>query len=326
MYAPTLSKLPIYIRSSHIGNQKVGNLSILEERENESELEIGCLDSDGWEDPLDGDDNEEASDCGKIDLLTNNKQRQKASSNTKGTTEIDPERYEFFNASQSFWTNREIRYTNVARSIRDIRQYEHQTPPSEREANRKSEVQLEVKMAVCPHINHSERGSNSTDSAATTSKNSTSEIENDATLKLIRIVNGVPIMENAEAHSCGLVHGIANKSVWGSFGLDIDRTSAAASNDCSRTPSFVLRDSSLIAPFIKKNSNHRQLKINDYEKIYHHNHSSQKKKRKKDTCPQNDFMPANVRIGTILVVVEIHAAPNLLPLPSLSKVRCFHVS
>ena len=120
-------------------------------------------------------------------------------------------------------------------------------------------------MAVCPHINHSERGTDSTDSAATTSKNSTSEIEDDATLKLIRIVNGVPIMENAEAHSCGLVHGIANKSVWGSFGLDIDRTSAAASNDCSRTPSFVLRDSSLIAPFIKKNSNHRQLKINDYE-------------------------------------------------------------
>jgi hypothetical protein len=323
VFAPTLSKLPIYIRPRNIDKGESRYSSALKKRECALETAPDYSNSDEWDDLLDGDDGEEENDHDDMEALLSKKQKWHDSSDAANNIRnIDPHRYEFVHAVQSFWPNRSIVYDNVARSVHDIRNYNHKKTPTGKGKAGNSGCQMEVNMVVCPHSDHDEKGNSSDDSAATTSIDVLSGDETAATLQLVRIVNGVPIMESAEAHSCGLVHGIANKGVWGSFGLDIERsTTMAPDTSSSSTPSFLLRDSSLIAPFINKNLNHKQLKVDDYDTIHNHNHEEAKTKRKREALPQKDLLPANLRIGTILIVVQIRAAPSSLPLPSLSKVR-----
>jgi hypothetical protein len=320
VFAPTLSKLPIYIRPRQVGKDQSRDLTALKKRECALEPARDYPNSDEWDDLLDGDDGEQESDNNDVEALLNTKKlKENDYADTNNITKIDPHRYDFVHAVQSFWPKSSIVYDNVARSVRDIRNYNHRTTPAKKEEARNSGCQMEVNMVVCPRSENDEIGNSSYDSAATTSSEVLSGDETAAKLQLVRIVNGVPIMESAEAHSCGLVHGISNKGVWGSFGLDIDRgTTVAPDTSSSSTPSFLLRDNSLIAPFINKNLNHKQLKVDDYNSIHSHDNKAEKKKRERD---QKDLLPANVRIGTILVVVQIRAAPSSLPLPSLSKVR-----
>lgn len=319
MFAPTLSKLPIYIRPRKVGKDESGDPPVLKKKVSALEPARDYPNSDEWGDLLDGDDGEEENENSDTEALLDKEQKGNDSSDVNSITKIDPQRYELVHDVQSFWPNRSIAYDNVARSVRDIRNYNHQTTLTEKETAGNSECQMEVSMAVCPHSEHDEKENSSDDSAAITSNDVLSGDETAARLQLVRIVNGVPIMESAEAHSCGLVHGIANRGVWGSFGLDIDRsTMIAPDTSSSSTPSFLLRDNSLITPFMNRNQNHKQLKVDDYDSIHSHNNKAEKKKRERK---EKDLLPANVRIGTILVVVQIRAAPSSLPLPSLSKVR-----
>lgn len=256
----------------------------------------------------------------------------------------DPERSAVFRAAKAFWPKRKIVYENVARSTRNIRLNNHGGRPSDEEKGSKKlesvPLQLEVYMVVCPYSCEPDEQSHASSTTDTiTSSENDREIDSSeyhgqqtATLELIRIVNGVPILDSTEVHSCGLVHGVANKIVWGSFGLDVDGNTTAPtalistdtndSSPSSYTPTLRLRDSSLILPFINRNQNHRQLKDRNPSEAGNDSDPEERKKRKRnELSSQTHLLPANVRIGTILVVVQICASQSSLPLPTLSKVR-----
>ncbi|KAL3934818.1 MAG: hypothetical protein SGBAC_009548, partial [Bacillariaceae sp.] len=141
-----------------------------------------------------------------------------------------------------------------------------------------------------------------------------------ATLRLIRMVNSIPMLDSAEGYGCGLVHGLANKLIWGSFGLHV--TQSNERNQHSWTPLFDVRDSDQVASFFQQRQ-HRQSDetrsadgdfLDNGEKTL----ANMRKLRSGDAAI---LLPAKLRLSDITVLVRIQAAPTTLPLPTLSKVR-----
>ncbi len=299
--APTLSRLPIFIRRSE---------SDKEESEGEKSsisLSQDNAGGDQWKDALDSDNSKDGNDSKAKKTQIDNKERLEDCTDRNN-------RSEFAKVVGSYWPNHNVVQDNVAKSSRKVRNL-NGNPSTAVEAQRKSMVQLEVSMAICPHEDIDQKSNPSVDS---TNNDGLLGNEKVAKLQLVRIVNDVPIIDNAEAHSCGLVHGVSNERVWGSFGIDIERSSTKIPNSSLFSPSFDLRDSSLVAPFINRNANHTQLNMEDFETGHCEEFESNTKKRKKGPL----LYPVNVRFGTILLVVHIRANPSSLPLPTLSKV-CF---
>jgi ribosomal protein RSM22 (predicted rRNA methylase) len=131
------------------------------------------------------------------------------------------------------------------------------------------------------------------------------------------MVNQIPLLDGAEASACGLVHGVSNKVVWGSFGLHVAKSSDSDMH--SWTPHFDVRDSDQLAPFFQSQT-HRlweaRQEQSDEDLV-----EEEAKKRKRHLATRSSLLPAKVRLGHIIVVVHIRAAPSSLPLPTLSKVR-----
>ena len=281
-----MSNRPIFIRSGKLTNDEIESGESANQRESDTQASRETKKSDEWKDPLDDDDgSKEERDSTATKALVGERVNVTNSCN-------ENERTEFANAVQRFWPNCDVKVENVASSIRSIKSFREEGVSTREDKDKESTVELEVSMAVCPDFDHDEQT---------------------ATLQLVRIVNDVPIIENAEAHSCGIVHGVANKQVWGSFGLDIERIATRTQELSSSVPSFQLRDSNLVAPFINKNTNHKLLKED--------NDDSGRKRSRRGVGASNDLLPANLRIGTILVLVHIRANPSALPLPTLSKGR-----
>jgi hypothetical protein len=158
---------------------------------------------------------------------------------------------------------------------------------------------------------------------------------------LVRMVNGVPLLDSAEASACGLVQGmVQQQSTWNSFGLHITQSSCARGqhlptnfgqddDDSSSSggggvesqpldhqqdlfvPTFGVRDSTQVAPFLQSG-------IHD---LYELNQVEENSGTASVLHGRHGFLPAHLRIGNILVIVQIHAKPSSLPLPTLSKVR-----
>lgn len=164
-----------------------------------------------------------------------------------------------------------------------------------------------------------------------------------AKLMLVRMVNGVPLLDGAEASACGLVQGIVQKqSTWNSFGLHVTSSSyggrlSAGFNDDGTVdsddesaeghvhgdlfvPTFAVRDSDQVAPFIQSG-------IHDLYHMDHEDDGSESALSGDDGSARagrggrNGFLPAHLRLGNILLIVHIHAKPSSLPLPTLSKVH-----
>lgn len=163
-----------------------------------------------------------------------------------------------------------------------------------------------------------------------------------AKMILVRMVNQVPLLDGAEALACGLVQGIASKqSLWNSFGLEVtnmsrdsSRKSAASTENADEqfldpanffVPTFRVRDSEQVAPFFQQGTHH--LFEEEHENVSSDDDDngdieqsvlSRGKRKKTRTRPL--LLPAQVRLGNILIMVNIHAKPTALPLPTLSKV------
>eukprot|EP00536_Pseudo-nitzschia_multiseries_P003061 jgi/Psemu1/63970/estExt_Genemark1.C_430077 len=366
VFAPTLSRVPIFVRpfAANRAPIETEDKSVSETSQEQVKAELlggGTTGSeDPWGDLMEDDDQGESdndNDQGnkpKHWVDTEPPPRGNAADTAAAAhRNADPDRLAFFNAARSFWPKRNLRYQNVARSVRSIR---GRTPDNLTAdgtgAEKAPELRLEVGMVVCPRSRSRSEESPvrvrpAVECAADTPScgNGEGEDEDDnedtgptdptASLQLVRMVNGVPILDGAEGHSCGLVHGLANKIVWGSFGLDVDKsatmspeietginteieTNTVAHDPSSYTPRFRLRDSHLIVPFLGRNQNHKQLERRNSTQ----EPPTNKNKRTMESVSRTDLLlPANVRIGTILVVVDIHAAPSSLPLPTLSKGR-----
>jgi hypothetical protein len=133
---------------------------------------------------------------------------------------------------------------------------------------------------------------------------------------------------------------VQQQSTWNSFGLHITQSSCARGqhlptnfgqdddDSSSRSgggsvesqpldhqqdlfvPTFGVRDSTQVAPFLQSG-------IHDLYELNQEEENSDAA----SVHGRHGFLPAHLRIGNILVIVQIHAKPSSLPLPTLSKVR-----
>ena len=146
-----------------------------------------------------------------------------------------------------------------------------------------------------------------------------------AKLQVVRLVNGVPVLDSSEAVACGVIRKISGMTaIWNSFGLDICDRSQLTSN----SPSLGISDSSQVAPFLRTSthslyqSQHDALSTSDddddddFDLEDIHN-TRKRKKEQQARC----ILPAAQRLGDMLIVVQIRAKPSALPLPTLSKGR-----
>lgn len=98
-------------------------------------------------------------------------------------------------------------------------------------------------------------------------------------------------------------------------------------------PTFLARDSDQVAPFFQTHSHSRfhtdDTQDEEIDNAAEDEHceddgsweasfEGQKRTKKKR---KHLLLPANLRIGNMLVIAQIHAKPACLPLPTLSKVR-----
>jgi hypothetical protein len=146
-------------------------------------------------------------------------------------------------------------------------------------------------------------------------------------LVLIRMVNRIPLLDCSEAVACGLVQGlVAKKSMWRSFGLDVTFQPNPA--DPVKLPVYHVKDSDQVAPFFEKR-NHAVLREASDDEKSDSGKSDSDKDEEESQAPGDKrkrrlrlfkLLPAKIRLANVLVIVQIHAIPAILPLPTLSKV------
>lgn len=161
-------------------------------------------------------------------------------------------------------------------------------------------------------------------------ENSLIDKKSSSELQIVRIVNGIPILDSSEALACGVINKVSsNSDTWNSFGLNVTRKNGddqgpMSSNELN-TPTFVVNDSAQVTPFLK-DTTHSLFRdqcvdwdqaSSDDDEFDTKNRRGKRKKMRQMRC----LLPAALRLGGILMVVQIRAKPSALPLPTLSKVR-----
>jgi hypothetical protein len=163
-----------------------------------------------------------------------------------------------------------------------------------------------------------------------------------ANVMLVRMVNHVPLLDGAESVACGITLGLQQKTVWNSFGLEISAVAdSLLDDDCKDSfihegilaPTFYLRDSAHVELFISKpNRNHAMISDDEVESTSNGSNSedsdidnvlhslSSKRKKRQGRSTLRSLKPAGLRLGNILVIVQLSAKSVDLPLPTLSKV------
>mmetsp|Transcript_23517 Transcript_23517/g.49861 ORF Transcript_23517/g.49861 Transcript_23517/m.49861 type:complete len:928 (+) Transcript_23517:233-3016(+) len=160
--------------------------------------------------------------------------------------------------------------------------------------------------------------------------------DNNPGISVVRMVNGVPLLDGPEAFACGIVQKLASSdATWNSFGLDLSLRKQTEINFDSLTgrrkligkdtPTFCIKDSAQVAPFFRDNA-HAAF----HQRGCYHDESSSDNDfdpetirwRKRKKGQRSKFiLPAHLRLGHILMIVQIRAKPSDLPLPTLSKGR-----
>ena len=151
-----------------------------------------------------------------------------------------------------------------------------------------------------------------------------------ATMVLVRMVNRIPLLDSAEAAACGLVQAVTGKKrMWNSFGLDV---SYQSSTNVAKLLTFEVKDSEQVAPFFQKGTHallddgtdsldgngDEDVEADDDESLDYGEGIGAKRRRRPKL---RNLLPASARLGNVLVIVQIHAQPSNLPLPTLSKGR-----
>ena len=315
--APSLSSVPLFIRpaSKRLENQRETHMSSSSASNFENDEELW---SDGMTD----------ESHGNVPSSSPNKEvpgmSQVSTSNTNRRLQIL--------AAANAYLKRPVELENVAHSIQPIGRSTRQ--------NHEVRPTLEVNMIVYgPDDNEEDE-----DGAPQSQIEDTLGELPSAKLMLIRMVNGVPLLDGAEAFACGLVQGIAQlQSTWNSFGLsvlpatslrvtfaedqgDSDNESSPIISGENFVPKYAIRDSDQVAPFIRSGTHdlfdmdewdaHSQ--CDDASSTGDEREGSQTQRKR---CVPNQFLPAHLRLGKVLLIVQITAKPSSLPLPTLSKVR-----
>ena len=147
---------------------------------------------------------------------------------------------------------------------------------------------------------------------------------NSSKLRVVRMVNGIPLLDSPEALACGVMRKVSSSaSTWNSFGLEVMQNNEHGLE-------FAVQDSSQVAPFLRdlthslfeehrrgnNQSSDDEAEV-DGDEVFDAETSRVKRKTK---CQRKGTLPAALRLGHVLMVVQIRAKPSALPLPTLSKV------
>ena len=229
-----------------------------------------------------------------------------ADSDSVSSMEVDNDIRKEIQRAVSCFLKRNVDLNNVAHSTQPIRNGKRRT---------KNSPTLEVDVIVYEKSSDDDdEETNNTDMPS-------------AQMTLVRMVNRIPLLDGAEAPACGLVQCVASQqSMWASFGLSVRHGTDLTAQDLRLfVPTYAVRDSDNVASFFQNRSPHQLFEIqeDEYEEdedsvIERGNDDDEKPKARKR---KHLLLPAHLRLGNVLLIVQIHAKPSSLPLPTLSKSR-----
>lgn len=321
--APSLSRVPLWVQpnSKEIavirGDGKYGNRnSILHNAaaENRRKGDSSFDRFDFWE---------ESSPLENNDMRNHDENR---SFTERDVSPCQSERIQIWNAVKSF-LGQSIDLANVSHATVPIR---IQGNISEKRSSKSKNALMlgpQLTVDVIVHDANSQDDNLTTDSQVEL-EDSCTDVNKPASMVLIRMVNKIPLLDSFEAVACGLVQCLASKKrMWNSFGLDVHLNIDPANT--SSVPTYGVLDSEQVIPFFKQGA-HNLLEDNGDESIENvddsddeHDSELRVTGSKRSKLPnRRNLLPAAVRLGSIFVVVQIHAEPSMLPLPTLSKVCC----
>eukprot|EP00984_Skeletonema_dohrnii_P038835 scaffold42543_cov155-Skeletonema_dohrnii-CCMP3373.AAC.1 len=245
--AETLQPLPLYVsppkevqRRIHRKGMTPLAVDVLmnSTMNNDVDDDIGEMsdndDGGDWDDGFD-EGNVEEEEESNIEL-----QRVSKSSRERARLEDEKKRkVALMQRAASLYKGRvDLRETNVAYSTQRIRQNEGGKSAS----NAAHGPVLEMSMVV-----FGTRTTASTDDDSVHSGNDTC-CNKTAKLHVVRMVNGIPVLDGSEALACGVMTKISRSTaLWNSFGLEISDRSQLTSS----SPSFGISDSAQVAPFLR---------------------------------------------------------------------------
>jgi hypothetical protein len=222
----------------------------------------------------------------------------------------------------SSYLKRNIDIRNVAHSIQPIRN-------AEKRRNTKNSPTLEVDLVVYSEPEGDELEDEKPENLPQSGSNETAMPM--AKMTLIRMVNRIPLLDGAEAAACGLVQGVISKqSMWTSFGLAVSQGTDLTAQDLRLfVPTYQVKDADNVASFFHR-SPHQLFEASGEGTEKEHGTQEDE-----DACAEEGneggkresqkhmsiLLPAHLRLGNLLLIVQIHAKPSSLPLPTLSKSR-----
>lgn len=142
-----------------------------------------------------------------------------------------------------------------------------------------------------------------------------------AKLMVIRMVNRIPLLDSAEASACGVVRCASRRMLWNTIGLEISTDEVFSSKNSSNlhVPTFCLRDSAHVTPFLTGKTNHSVYKFECIDGYSSSETDSEHHKKRKTN--EAVLHPVGLRMGSVYILVQLNADPSELPLPTLSKGR-----
>ena len=230
-----------------------------------------------------------------------------ADSDSACSTNDDSDTHKDIQRAVSCYLRCNIELRNVAHSIQYIRNGKRRT---------KNSPTLEVDLIVY------EKDDNDGDNEEA---NNNPEMPS-AQMTLVRMVNRIPLLDGAEASACGLVQCLASKkSMWASFGLSANHGTDLTAQDLRLfVPTYNVRDSDSVASFFHNRNPHQLFEMHDND--VGNTDESGRSGDEEDSKPKSNMrsmplLPAHLRLGKVLAIIQIHAQPSSLPLPTLSKSR-----
>lgn len=324
--AETLQPLPLYVRPPKEMERRI-------HRKRMKPLAVDVLmnskvdnyvDNDVGDDMSDNDDVgdwDDGFDEGNADKEEeNNTELQRVSKSSRERARLEEEKKRKIGLMQkaaSLYKGRvDLRDANIAYSTQRIR---HKSEGGKSTSDAANSAVLEMSMVVFGPQDTVDDDDDRVHSGDDTSCNKT------AKLQVVRMVNGIPVLDSSEALACGVMRKISGSTaIWNSFGLDISDRSQLTST----SPSFGISDSAQVAPFLRTSahslyssqSQDDSLSISDDDDDFDLEDIHNTRKRKKERQARC-ILPAAQRLGDVLIVVQIRAKPSALPLPTLSKGR-----
>ncbi|KAL3811520.1 hypothetical protein ACHAXA_010296 [Cyclostephanos tholiformis] len=320
--APSLQSMPLYIRPP--GETEHRQINRTTGGDDENSNDGGNWDGgDGCDEGSSLDHDEDIHRAPKVSKAAH--QRAEAEVQKKAKISL------MFQAAIAYKCRPDLKVENVAHTVQPIRRDYNRPRKSTPSLNGPV---LEMSLIVFgPDLSDAEDHSDGAESGSYSRgrvENYRSKKKSSSKLQIVRIVNGIPILDSSEALACGVINNVSSSSdTWTSFGLNVSRNSeddegVVHPNDLY-TPTFVVNDSAQVAPFLK-DTTHSLFRdqrrdwdqsSNDDDEFDTENTRGKRKKMRQMKC----LLPAALRLGDILMVVQIRAKPSALPLPTLSKGR-----